>query len=141
MALNWVSVNTVKLFKIHHRVIHLFFCKCILPERERPPKVIFQSDVVHNWPNKLPQKSREKNSSPSIGETTPFVIHKPQNGCVSVQGLIPKGPRGPKWVAAKTGHVITNCDLFWFKKNLECIILVKRGSWGKKIIAIGVMEK
>jgi hypothetical protein len=26
--------------------------------------------------------------------------------------LTPKGPRGPKWVAAKTGHVITNCDLF-----------------------------
>jgi hypothetical protein len=28
--------------------------------------------------------------------------------------LSPKGPRGPKWVAAKTGHVITNCDLLWF---------------------------
>jgi hypothetical protein len=26
--------------------------------------------------------------------------------------LTPKGPRGPKWVVAKTGHVITNCDLF-----------------------------
>jgi hypothetical protein len=26
--------------------------------------------------------------------------------------LTPKGPRGPKWVAAKMGHVITNCDLF-----------------------------
>jgi hypothetical protein len=45
--------------------------------------------------------------------------------------LTPKGPRGPKWVAAKTGHVITNCDLFRFIKKLECIILVKRASWEK----------
>jgi hypothetical protein len=46
--------------------------------------------------------------------------------------LTPKGPRGPKWVAAKTGHVITNCDFFLFKKNVECVILVKRASWEKK---------
>jgi hypothetical protein len=26
--------------------------------------------------------------------------------------LTSKGPRGPKWIAAKKGHVITNCDLF-----------------------------
>jgi hypothetical protein len=26
--------------------------------------------------------------------------------------LTPKGLRGPKWVAANMGHVITNCDLF-----------------------------
>jgi hypothetical protein len=33
------------------------FAKFIFIERKRPPKVIFQLDVVHNWPNKLPQKS------------------------------------------------------------------------------------
>jgi hypothetical protein len=28
----------------------------ILVERGRPPMVIFQLDVVHNWSNQLPQK-------------------------------------------------------------------------------------
>jgi hypothetical protein len=36
-------------------VIH-FFEIFILTEIERSTIVIFQLDVVHNWPNKLPQK-------------------------------------------------------------------------------------
>jgi hypothetical protein len=28
--------------------------------------VIFQLDVVHNWPNKLPQKFMVEKSSPSV---------------------------------------------------------------------------
>jgi hypothetical protein len=28
--------------------------------------VIFQLDVVHNWPNKVPQKPMDEKSSPSV---------------------------------------------------------------------------
>ena len=35
--------------------------KLILMEKGRPSKVIFQFDVVHNLPTKLPQKSWMKN--------------------------------------------------------------------------------
>jgi hypothetical protein len=35
--------------------------KLILMEKGRPPKVIFQLDVMHNLPTKLPQKSWMKN--------------------------------------------------------------------------------
>jgi hypothetical protein len=38
-------------------MVIIFFAKLILTERRRHPKVIFQLDVVHNWPTKLPQKS------------------------------------------------------------------------------------
>jgi hypothetical protein len=38
-------------------VIYLFiFAKFILTKKKRPPRVIFQLDVVHNWPSELPQK-------------------------------------------------------------------------------------
>jgi hypothetical protein len=53
-------------------IIH-FFAKFNLTEKERLFMVIFQLDVVHNWLNKLAQKSMDEKSSP-------FVIHKPQNG-------------------------------------------------------------
>jgi hypothetical protein len=40
--------------------------------------VIFQLDVGHNWPNKLPQKSMDEKSSPFVTHTSPlsFIIHK-----------------------------------------------------------------
>jgi hypothetical protein len=40
--------------------------------------VIFQLDVVHNWPNKLPQKSMNEKSSPSVVEARvlSFISHK-----------------------------------------------------------------
>jgi hypothetical protein len=33
-----------------------YFAKFVLMERRRPPKIIFQLDVVHNLPTKLPQE-------------------------------------------------------------------------------------
>jgi hypothetical protein len=40
--------------------------------------VIFQLDVVHNWPNKVPQKSMDEKSSHSIAQTRvlSFISHK-----------------------------------------------------------------
>jgi hypothetical protein len=38
-----------------------YFAKFVLMERRRPPKIIFQLDVVHNLPTELPQKSWMKN--------------------------------------------------------------------------------
>jgi hypothetical protein len=40
--------------------------------------VIFQLDVVHNWPNKLSQKSMDEKSSPSIAQARvlSFISHK-----------------------------------------------------------------
>ena len=43
-----------------------FFAKFNLIERERPPIVLFQLDVVHNCPNKLPQKLMDEKSSPFV---------------------------------------------------------------------------
>jgi hypothetical protein len=34
----------------------LFFAKLVLAKRGKPPKVIFQLNVVHNLPTQLPQK-------------------------------------------------------------------------------------
>jgi hypothetical protein len=58
-------------------LIYFFFPKFILNERERPPIVIFQLNVVHKWPNKLPQKSVDEKSSPSIIQRSPllFISH------------------------------------------------------------------
>jgi hypothetical protein len=58
-------------------VIH-FFAKFIFTEKERPFMVIFQLDVVHNWPNKLPPKSMDEKSSPFITHRSPlpFISHK-----------------------------------------------------------------
>jgi hypothetical protein len=40
--------------------------------------VIFQLDVVHNWPNKLSQKSMDEKSSPSViqARVLSFISHK-----------------------------------------------------------------
>jgi hypothetical protein len=40
--------------------------------------VIFQLDVVHNWPNKLPQKSMDEKSSPFVTQARvlSFISHK-----------------------------------------------------------------
>jgi hypothetical protein len=40
--------------------------------------VIFQLDVVHNWPNKLPQKSMDEKLSPSVAQARvlSFISHK-----------------------------------------------------------------
>jgi hypothetical protein len=40
--------------------------------------VIFQLDVVYNWPNKLPLKSIDEKSSPSIAQARvlSFISHK-----------------------------------------------------------------
>jgi hypothetical protein len=40
--------------------------------------MIFQLDVVHNWPNKLPQKSMDEKLSPSIAQARvlSFISHK-----------------------------------------------------------------
>jgi hypothetical protein len=56
----------------------IVFAIFILTKRERPPIVIFQLDVGHNWPNKLPQKSMDEKSSPFVTHTSPlsFIIHK-----------------------------------------------------------------
>jgi hypothetical protein len=43
-----------------------FFTKFILVEVGRHPKVIFQLDVVHKLPTKLPQKSWMKSSLPLL---------------------------------------------------------------------------
>jgi hypothetical protein len=52
--------------------------------------VIFQLDVVHNWPNKLLQKSMDEKSSPSIAQARvfSFINHK-----MALVALTPKGPR------------------------------------------------
>ena len=42
-------------------VIH-FFMKNLILQKKRPPKVIFQLDVVHNLPSKLPQTLLDKKS-------------------------------------------------------------------------------
>jgi hypothetical protein len=57
------------------------FAKFILTKRERPPMVIFQLDMVYNWSNKLPQKSMDEISSPSIIHRSPlsFISHKTIN--------------------------------------------------------------
>jgi hypothetical protein len=51
--------------------------------------VIFQLDVVHKWPNKLPLKSMDEKSSPSLAHRPGkgVVIHKPQNGSGGIKGL------------------------------------------------------
>jgi hypothetical protein len=36
--------------------------------------VIFQLDVMHNWPNKLPQKSMDEKSSPSIAQALVSIV-------------------------------------------------------------------
>jgi hypothetical protein len=64
-GINWVLVNTVNFFNIYYILIR-FFTKFILTKRKRPPLVIFQLDVVHNWPNKLPLKSMDEILSPSV---------------------------------------------------------------------------
>jgi hypothetical protein len=46
--------------KIHYMAICFFFSTFILTIRERPYKVIFQLNVVHNWSNKLPKNQRMK---------------------------------------------------------------------------------
>jgi hypothetical protein len=40
--------------------------------------VIFQLDVVHNWPKKLPQKSMDEKLSPYVIQGSPlsFISHK-----------------------------------------------------------------
>jgi hypothetical protein len=40
--------------------------------------MIFQLDVVHKWPNKLPQKSMDEKWSPSVihRSTLSFISHK-----------------------------------------------------------------
>jgi hypothetical protein len=55
-----------------------FFSKFILTKRKRPPMIIFQLDVVHNWANKLPLKSMDEKSSPSIAHerVLSFISHK-----------------------------------------------------------------
>jgi hypothetical protein len=40
-----------------------FFAKFILIESKKPPRMIFQLDVVHNLPNKLPHKSMDEKLS------------------------------------------------------------------------------
>jgi hypothetical protein len=40
--------------------------------------VIFQLDVMHNWPNKLPPKSMDEESSPFVAQARmlSFISHK-----------------------------------------------------------------
>jgi hypothetical protein len=40
--------------------------------------VILQLDVLHNWPNKLPQKSMDEKLSPFVFQRSPlfFISHK-----------------------------------------------------------------
>jgi hypothetical protein len=40
--------------------------------------VIFQLDVIHNWSNKLPLKSMDEKSSPSVAQARvlSFISHK-----------------------------------------------------------------
>jgi hypothetical protein len=40
--------------------------------------MIFQLDVLHNWPYKLPQKSMDEKLSPSVTQRSPssFISHK-----------------------------------------------------------------
>jgi hypothetical protein len=45
--------------------------------------VIFQLDVVHNWPSKLLQKSIDEKLSLHCPNHS-IVIHKPQNGFHSI---------------------------------------------------------
>jgi hypothetical protein len=56
-----------------------YFAKFMLSERERPPMVIFQLDVVQNWPNKLLQKPMDEKLSPSVTQRSPllFIHHTP----------------------------------------------------------------
>jgi hypothetical protein len=48
----------------------VFFSKFILTERERLPMVIFQFNVVHNCPNKLPLKCMNEKLSPSVAHAS-----------------------------------------------------------------------
>jgi hypothetical protein len=49
--------------------------------------MIFQLDVVHNWPNKLPQKSMDEKLAPFVAQAKGVVIHKPQNGSGGIKGV------------------------------------------------------
>jgi hypothetical protein len=83
---SWLKLSFSKYsqFKKNTLLGHpFFFAKLILTERRRHPKMIFQLDVVHNLPAKLPQKSWMKKCRPDLY----IVIHKPQNGVGSVCGL------------------------------------------------------
>jgi hypothetical protein len=79
-----------------------FFAKFIFMERKRPPMVIFQLDVLHNWPNKLPQKSMDEKLSSFLLSRPVFVIHKPQNGTSGVVGF--KQAHGKLWFVALWLH-------------------------------------
>jgi hypothetical protein len=58
-------------------VIH-FFCKIQSYRKRRTSHGDFQLDVVHNWPYKLPQKSIDEKSSPSVTQVRilSFKSHK-----------------------------------------------------------------
>jgi hypothetical protein len=58
-------------------MVNCFFAKFILTKK-KPLMGIFQLDVAHNWPNKLPQKSMDEESSSSITHKSPlsFISHK-----------------------------------------------------------------
>jgi hypothetical protein len=63
------------------------FAKFIFTERKRLARVIFQLDVMHNWPQKLPQKSMDEKLSLCHSDRS-IVIHKPQNGVGGVARLM-----------------------------------------------------
>jgi hypothetical protein len=46
-GLNWILSKIVKILNIYY-MSSVFYAKSILTERKRPPRVIFQLDMVHN---------------------------------------------------------------------------------------------
>jgi hypothetical protein len=55
-----------------------FVCKICSYTKRGPPMMIFQLDVVHNSPNKLPQKPMDEKLSPSVvqARVLSFINHK-----------------------------------------------------------------
>jgi hypothetical protein len=55
-----------------------FFANCILTEKKRPPMVLFQLDMVHNYPSKQPQKSMDEKLSSIVAYSNQvsFISHK-----------------------------------------------------------------
>jgi hypothetical protein len=73
----WLKLSFSKFNKNNLNILngHPFFCKIHSYKEERPPKVIFQLNVVHNWASNLSQISMDEKSSPFVTHSTPFVTH------------------------------------------------------------------
>jgi hypothetical protein len=91
-----------------------FFCKNSFLRKEKD-LVIFQLDVVHNWP-KLLQKSMDEKSSPSATHRSPlsFISHK----------MVLSGFRG--WEGLEIVHAYLRCLMKCYQLTSSLLPSVRR---------------